>query len=115
MSRPDLHLREQTAILQPTMATSSTPSLDPPAATPSIENAGPFMRAPREIRDNIYRFLLSTKHTKEFHGEPATASSAYSPNNPTEPGLIRYVGYIEMQIHLSVPYFDPFYQPTGIQ
>ncbi|KAF6228944.1 hypothetical protein HO133_007056 [Letharia lupina] len=72
------------------MATSSTPSLDPPAATPSIGNAGPFMRAPREIRDNIYRFLLSTKHTKEFHGEPASASSAQSPNNPTEPGLIRY-------------------------
>lgn len=69
MSLPNLHVPEEGAIIQRAMATSSTPSRHSSTATASDES-GPFLRVPREVRDQIYRYLLSTKHTKHNCREP---------------------------------------------
>lgn len=61
---PNLDLLEQAASIQPATATSSTPSLHSSATTALVDKSGPFLRAPREVRDQIYRYLLFTKHTK---------------------------------------------------
>lgn len=74
---PNLHLLEQVASIQPATATSSTPSRHSPATTALADKSGPFLRAPREVRDQIYRYLLSTKLTKYYDFEPRMASSTY--------------------------------------
>ena len=70
MSHANLQLLEHAASIQPTTATTSAPSLDPLVTGNFVVKLGPLMRAPREIRDKIYRFLLLTKHTKVHLRDP---------------------------------------------
>ena len=55
--------------IQRPMATMQTPASELPATVKSRGSPGPFTRAPREVRDQIYRFLLSTEYTQHVHSE----------------------------------------------
>lgn len=98
----------------------STPVPDPPA---EVRKPAPFLRVPREIRDNIYRYLLSTKYTKHTlpdngikhnYVEPEMVSLTYLSNDLAMLQLIRPIGSLETLLHLSIPHVNSFDQPTSI-
>ena len=68
-------VRVQAAMNLPPMATDSVPSPYPSAAMTSADSSGLFVKTPFEIRDSIYRFLLSTRHTTKYFEEPGIAGS----------------------------------------
>lgn len=80
MSRLHRQPLEHAAIIQSPVAKQITTGIDPPAATAPTESPGLFLRVPREIRDNIYRYLLSTKHTRHQCFDPDGVSSNYFSN-----------------------------------
>ena len=58
MSDPSLRQSEQAEDIQLSILTKSRLAIK--------DRPEPFLRLPREIRDEIYRFLLSTKYTKHI-------------------------------------------------
>lgn len=68
----------------------------------------PFLTLPRELRDMIYRYLLSTKFTKEVLRECEKASVAYF---IMVPRLTRKLVLNERRVLLPVSSFNPPYQP----
>lgn len=49
-----------------------------PTPVPLIPMSIPFLALPRELRDMIYRYLLSIKYTKDVTEEPARVSQYLS-------------------------------------
>ncbi len=103
LSRLTLPLLEQAASTQSAMAPISRPGLDPPTI-PS--HSGPFMRAPREIRDNIYRFLLLTKHTQQICPPSRRASFTTRMLGYVMANLIRSIEQVTSRIGSILRFFS---------
>ena len=53
----------------------SGPPPEPPSTMTLVPMSIPFLTLPRELRDIIYRHLLSTKRTKDYSREPSRVSA----------------------------------------
>lgn len=58
------------------------PATMPLVTTPLVPMSIPFLALPRELRDMIYRHLLSTKYTKSGYIEPEIVRLAHFLRGP---------------------------------
>ena len=100
MSHQSLQNPEQAESIQSLTATTSRLATKDYSPT--------FLSLPREIRDEIYRFLLSTKYTKHVLHEAEAVGSTCLFNDSVKYHLTAYVGFDEERAYLSIQYFNPF-------
>lgn len=93
----------QTPKRSPRKATSSgsIPALEPLAPTLIKKPAG-FLSLPRELRDQVYAYLLSTEYTRQ-----GFVSRALNPSPLPRLMNFRYLGNVIMSIDFTPPSFTP--------
>ena len=87
MSHQSLQKPEQAETIQSLTATTSRLAIKDDSLT--------FLSLPREIRDEIYRFLLSTKYTKHILHKAELVGSTCLSNDSVKYQLTSYVGFDE--------------------
>lgn len=116
MSLPISETVEQTPVTAMMVTMGSDlrviPRLLPPVTSQDTEKSSPLVGLPRELRDQIYRYLLSTTYSKHETGERETVSF----NISTLPiVLISQLGNEFGPMRLSLPPIYSSRQPPSVE